>query len=319
MRKNALIICCYVCAAGAFATFIRWLQNQIAYDAETGLMSSNILNVLLPIIMLGAVALFALLSRNLLKKYTAPATVQDTFRGTTVLFPIVAWVVAAFTVIGALVAMLGLADDKCRGLYMTVSLLAILSGASFPMICTASVKRYSPATVSAFMTLPILMMTLWLVTAYKANASNPNTWVYAVEILAIASALIAFYLTAGYPYGKPKPFSTLVMAMTAAFLCFMALADERQFGLQMIFLGCAGMLMVEVWMIVSNMKEKTLSEDEEDDGGEEAELPSAEPESTEEAVIAPGEEDMTREPTRQAFHSTQKDKLVDEILEQMDE
>lgn len=319
MRKNALIICCYVAAAGAFGTFIRWLQNQIVFDTETGLVNSSILNVLLPLIMIGAAVLFVSLSAGLLKKYKAPVTVQDAFRGTTMMFPIVAWIVAVLMIAGGFLTMLGSTDDRCRGLYAVVSALAILTGLCFPMVCTASVKRYSPGMVSAFMTVPILMMILWLVTAYKANASNPNTWVYAVEILATAAALIAFYFTAGYPYGRPRPFSTLVMAMTASFLCFTALADERYFGLQLMFLSCAGMLMTEVWMIVSNMKPKTESDAVQPEASEAAETAEAGEPSSEEHVLMPGGPDLTVEPTRQAFDSTQKDKVVDDILREMEE
>ena len=38
MRKQAISICCSVLIAAAFGSFVRWIQNQAAFELETGLM-----------------------------------------------------------------------------------------------------------------------------------------------------------------------------------------------------------------------------------------------------------------------------------------
>ena len=35
MRKNAIIMCCYVCVAAAFGGFFRWIQTLTAFEADT--------------------------------------------------------------------------------------------------------------------------------------------------------------------------------------------------------------------------------------------------------------------------------------------
>ena len=37
MRKNAWVICCCTAVLAAFGTFFRWLQDQVCFEAETGL------------------------------------------------------------------------------------------------------------------------------------------------------------------------------------------------------------------------------------------------------------------------------------------
>ena len=76
MRKNALINSCYVCAAGAFGTFFRWLQNQSVFDAETGLVNPSALNILVPLVILGAAVLFYFLVRKLkAREFEAPGNI----------------------------------------------------------------------------------------------------------------------------------------------------------------------------------------------------------------------------------------------------
>ena len=37
MRKNAWVICCCTAVLAAFGTFFRWLQDQVCFEADTGL------------------------------------------------------------------------------------------------------------------------------------------------------------------------------------------------------------------------------------------------------------------------------------------
>ena len=47
MQKKSLEISCYVCGAGAFGVFFRWLQDQMAFD-EAGLAERSVFNYLVP-------------------------------------------------------------------------------------------------------------------------------------------------------------------------------------------------------------------------------------------------------------------------------
>ena len=298
MRKNALIITCYVCALGAFGAFFRWLQNQICYDPVTGIMAKSMWNFLLPIAMLAAAAVFYMQIKNLLdRNLVPPMKLYDMFRGTTIVYPIVSWIVALIMVFGGLITITGLKYDEQSGLYTFIGFLAIISGLSFPLICTCSKRRFSPGFVSVMMTVPIIMFALWLITSYRQNATIASIWVYAVEILTLCACLTAFFFNAGYAYGKIKPIESLFFTMLAAFFCFMTMSDNRNTGLQLIICGSIGMLLTECWAIVGNMRNA-------DDIASEA---------TEKNAPAPELDDILREAYELQSEATVSDDVDDDV------
>ena len=317
--KAPLILSCYVCALGAFGAFFRWLQMQVARDAETGMMDSSILSILVPLTILCAAVLFYLRLKKLCDGGKAlPTEFYAALKGSSVLCPVISWVIGVFTAIGGVVTMLNVTLDAQRGLYIVIAALGILCGLSFPLICSAARKRYSPGLTSLFMTLPVIMYCLWLIACYKANSNNPNLWVYAIEIIAVCCIITAFYYTAGFPYGRAKPRWAAYFCMMGAFLGFVTLADGRYLGLQIMLLGSVGMLIMENWLIIQNMRDK-------DDSDELAPAPDADAEKAEEpeqAKADAAEAEDVPEPTIEAPAKKPKsgesgsklDSEVDEIL-----
>ena len=57
LQKRALEITCYVCGAGAFGVFFRWLQTMTAFD-ENGLVDRSVFNLLVPLLIIGCVLLY---------------------------------------------------------------------------------------------------------------------------------------------------------------------------------------------------------------------------------------------------------------------
>ena len=316
--KAPLILSCYVCALGAFGAFFRWLQMQVARDAETGMMDSSILSILVPLTILCAAVLLYLRLKKLCDGEKAlPTEFYAALKGSSVLCPVISWVIGVFTAIGGVVTMLNVTLDAQRGLYIVIAALGILCGLSFPLICSAARKRYSPGLTSLFMTLPVIMYCLWLIACYKANSNNPNLWVYAIEIIAVCCIITAFYYTAGFPYGRAKPRWAAYFCMMGAFLGFVTLADGRHLGLQLMLLGSVGMLIMENWLIIQNMRDK-------DDSDELSPAPDTDSEKAKEPAktdIASKTEDVP-EPTIEAPAKKPKsgesgsklDSEVDEIL-----
>ena len=253
MRKNALIICCFTCAAGAIGAFCRWLQNQIAFDSA-GLSKNSPWNYFVALVLVAAALCFWFFVR----KYSDSGLVMEkdfysVFRGSTRFFVTGAWLIGAAMIFGGLILIATMGDDLPQVLYRAIAILGILSGVAFPLMATGSEKRLSPGLNSLFATVPVLLFCLWLITSYKQNSTNPTVWAYAVEILAAAGSLLAFFYCAGYPYGRARPRSSLYFSMLGAFLCVVTLADDRGFGLQLMFFSAAAMQLFWAWMIVSNM------------------------------------------------------------------
>ncbi len=318
MQKNALKISAYTGVLGAFGSFFRWLQLQSAFEKETGLIKPSALNVLLPLILIGsAVVFFYLIKKLKAEGFDAPTDIKSAFRGTSLIYPIAFYAIAGITVLGGLAVLFTAGKHSLPGAYRLISLLAILSGVTFPLICISSRKQYAPSLVCVFMTLPIVMYCLWLIVCYKVSASNPTVWAYCIEILTVCAVIIAFYFTAGYPYGSAKPYHAIYSAILAAFMCIVSLADSRSFGLQLIMAGTAGMLIMEACMIICNMQESV----EKPEAVPEITQPEAEEveaEETEaETVIDAGEAESEPEPTIQApEYKPRLDDKVEDILKE---
>ena len=82
MRKNALANLAIVVGAGAFGSFCRWLQNQIAFD-ENGLSTNSPLNILVFLVVLGAAIWFFLIVQGIHEKnMTVSDNVRTALKGT---------------------------------------------------------------------------------------------------------------------------------------------------------------------------------------------------------------------------------------------
>ena len=155
---DALIMLCYTCAFGAFGAFFRWLQMQVARDTETGLINPSILNILLPLLIVAAAVVLWLRSKKLTDDETVfPTGMSEALRGLSLLYIIFAWIIAALAVLGGILTIAETSLDNLRSMYVIIAALAMLSGLSFPLICSASRSHYSPSLVSVFMTIPILI------------------------------------------------------------------------------------------------------------------------------------------------------------------
>ena len=109
-----------------------------------------------------------------------------------------------------------------------------------------------PSVVCASM--PIVLLAFWLIVSYKVNIINPTVSAYAIEILALCAALIAFYELAGFAYGRPKAIRSIFWSQFAAFLCITALPDDRTGGQQLMLAAIAGMLLFQSYLTASNIR-----------------------------------------------------------------
>ena len=249
--KNALIVSCFVCAAGSFGAFFHWLQNMLSYekDSVSYLIVPTAWPYIIPLYILAACVLFAALIKWLDKKgYTPPEDMRSTFHGKTLIFPAAMWVIGALEIIGGIVTLAGISPTDDKPMLVLIGLLAIASGLCFAPTCTSSKRRFSPGLVCVFMAFPILLFCAWLIYSYKTYSTLPEIWVYAIEVIGVCVCIFAFFFNAGYPADRAKPRRSMFFSMLGTFFCFMMLADSRSAGLQIILLASGVMLLAENWM-----------------------------------------------------------------------
>ena len=262
MQKKSLEVSCYVCGAGAFGVFFRWLQDQMAFD-DAGLAERSVFNYLVPLLILAAALLFnRFIEQAKSEKLYIPRDYCQALRNEGKLYTLARWVCGLVMVMGGVLLVSSCETDKDAKLMFILAGLAIASGLCYPLLLGSANDKYGklrhPTLASAGATLPVLMFALWLVICYKQNALNSVLWSYLIEMASVIVALLAFFRAAGFAFGAVKSWPTLFNIMLGVMMCIMSLADERYMGMHVIMLGAALQLLLYVWVLIKNMQKKAL-------------------------------------------------------------
>ena len=267
MQKKSLEVSCYVCGAGAFGVFFRWLQDQMAFD-DAGLAERSVFNYLVPLLILAAALLFnRFIEQAKSEKLYIPRDYCQALRNEGKLYTLARWVCGLVMVLGGVLLVSSCETDKDAKLMFILAGLAIASGLCYPLLLGSANDKYGklrhPTLASAGATLPVLMFALWLIICYKQNALNSVLWSYLIEMASVIVALLAFFRAAGFAFGAVKSWPTLFNIMLGVMMCIMSLADERYMGMHVIMLGAALQLLMYVWVLIKNMQKKQLKPREE--------------------------------------------------------
>ena len=259
MQKEALEKTCYIAGGGAFGVFLRWLQLQVAFN-DDGLPDPSVFNVLVPLAILIAAAVFYSFVRRWREKhYTMPAAFNRALHNDGLGYMALRWVVGGLMCLGAVALFASCEADRNAGFYRVLAVLGVLSGAAFPLILReANEEEPRLKLVCALSAAPMLLFAFWLVTCYKVNSIYGVVWDYGVEVVGCSFLLLAFFRVAGFAYDTPDAWSALFFSMFAAFLAIVCLADERYMGMQLMLLAAAGMLMLCSWIMISNLKRRKV-------------------------------------------------------------
>ena len=268
--KKSLELLCYVAGAGAFGVLIRWLQLQLAFN-ETGLADRSLLHVLVVLFVLGAAGLFLWFIRRYEKDrlYVSDAF-PEAFAARERIYQIARIALGLVMCAGAALLYTQTQTDRNSRDYMILSILALLSGLSFPVWLGFANREEqpNPGVLCLLAFFPMLFLSAWLVICYKLNTINSVIWSYFPELVTVAVSMFAFFRLGGYSFGRPKWQRTLFCCMLAAMLCFLSLADERYLGLQVLFIAMAGEFLLCSWIMVRNFRQgAALPKKKENTGG----------------------------------------------------
>ena len=263
LLKKALEITLYIAGAGAFGVFLRWLQVMIAFD-ELGLVDPSAFNFLVPaFVIAAAIVFYRFLEKDKRLRRSVPEDFVGALRNDYRIFSIACWLAGFVLALGGL-SLFGKAEtSKLANLIRLMSLLAVLSGVSAPLLLElAHREERRPLPLCLLSLPPVALNAAWVVYLYRANSINSVLWSYVPELASIAVTMFAFARIAGFAFGSPKPDRARFDAMLGGSLCLMCLADDRYTGMQLMLLGMSLLLMLYNWAMVCNLRE---------DGGEETE------------------------------------------------
>ena len=254
-------MCVSSAVLAAFGGFLRWMQNQISFEKETGLaVRGSMWPYMVALwLIVGAVYYIVVLSRMQGKgRVRLPMKFAEAFRPDNVLIPALSLLFGLIMMVGGALLMLRtpLAEPQ-RGLLVILGGFAVLTGLSYPIYLLRAGEEDPPSalrpTLAAF---PIVLFAFWLIVSYKMHIVDSTISAYALEILTISAALIGFFRLAGFAFENPKPARAAFWGAYGAFLCLMSLSDSRYLGAQLLFAAAAGMLLLQVWLICMHSDQK---------------------------------------------------------------
>lgn len=254
MQKYTLRLCIGSAVLAAFGGFLRWMQNQVSFEKDTGLaVRGSIWPYMLALWLVVGAAYLAIVILRMQRKGNVklPTTFAAALHPDSLLTPLLSLQFGLIMLVGGLLLVLRtpLAEPQ-RKLLIVLGGIAALTGVSFPIYLLRAGEDDPPSVLRPILgTLPILLYAFWLVVSYKMNIVNPTISAYAPEIITIAAAAIAWFRMAGFAFESAKPGRALFWGSWTAFLCMMGMADSRYLGAQLILIATAGMLLLQVWLI----------------------------------------------------------------------
>ena len=250
MRKEAYRLTGFTVVISALGFLLRWLQDIQIIEPETGLARRGAgISVLVVLVIAVTAAVLGFVVYRM-RRYTAPTAFHDALAGDSVLYTVLCFAPAVLLALAGIVQLMqsGSAESLAasqQGI-RRISGIGALAGAVGAFLLAAGQRNSERAGACRVgSALIILFGGLWLICGYKSAAADPVIWRFAVEMLAICAALMAFYHLAGYFYGEPSPLLTIFYCHLGGFLCIMSAVDEHTLG-ETVFYGATALLLL-VW------------------------------------------------------------------------
>ena len=124
----------YIAGAGAFGVFLRWMQDQLAFN-EAGLPEKSAFHVIVPLyLLLAAYVLHGFVRRYGKRGLSVPDDFFAAFSNHGGLYTALRWGVGGLMMLSGLVTFMTTELDKYAGMLRILAILAMLSGLAFALL-----------------------------------------------------------------------------------------------------------------------------------------------------------------------------------------
>ncbi len=247
MQKEAYKLTGFTVIMAAVGFLVRWLQGMQIYDEVTGLADRsagvNFWLTAIVVITAGLLAAAVILLKRC-KAMEGPGAMV----GRSPLHTVVGVVAGLALALSGLLMAVTFQTFDFPKLRLVLGLVTAAAGVCAIQLTVQGGRSGREGARQLFSVVLVLFGCLWMVVTYKENAANPVIWSFAMEILALCAATLAFYFAAGYQFGQSQPLRSIYFSYLGTFLCMICIIDSHS-GADAV--GFAGLtLLLGMWAFV---------------------------------------------------------------------
>ncbi|BAK98249.1 hypothetical protein OBV_10510 [Oscillibacter valericigenes Sjm18-20] len=248
--KNTTVLTVLSAAGGGLAFLLRLVQKRTGFSPDTGLpIPGDLPARLLLILLVFLCAALFLMVRRLPSRHPDPRPFQDVFSVQGAVTPLVGGITLLVLSGAAQVwsVLSGSPDFSSDGplpsavVLISGVLTALSALCLLPAVLSASAGHRSRNRLAAPPTLLLFTpaaLVFQLVLDYRTRSANPVPEAYALELLALGFAALAFFHLASFAFGDGSAQVFSFLAGGTVILCAVALADGLGFAADAFYGGC---------------------------------------------------------------------------------
>lgn len=255
MKKTAFILTGVTGVLGLIAALLHTVEINTVLDPSSGLAErfAPISICTAAVTGLSAVIIFAL--TLIIKGRNAEPVYHLAFAQKTPICIIISFLSAAAMLLGAYFCTKnGVGIRSSDTLVLILSFFAAMSGISSFVLRLISRLNKSGAEAMLCSFINVLFLCLWLVVYYLEKSADPAMISYVYDFLAICTAAISEYYSAGYAFGRSSPMATLFFSMLSAFFCISVIPTAFTVSFKIFFAAVALHTLCNVFLLSNNLK-----------------------------------------------------------------
>ena len=243
--------------AGIAGFFLRKKELSLAIDPITGLAERwSKYTLLLGLLSAVAAAVFIIYGILAMRGRDVKPSYKGALSPTGIFTFFLALLGCAAMIAGAVMYFLSMRAIKSSLADTVFALFAALSGiGQAALVCGAYKNKSGGSSHIAAVAAP-LFLCLWLVITYKNNSTDPELLNYCGMCLALMAAILSFYFSAGYAFGRNGKTCSVIFGLLAVYTCTVAAADFTALSLRLILVGIIVLSGVNTCSLVVNSEKK---------------------------------------------------------------
>jgi len=258
MRKLAVIVTICSVLAGIAGFFLRRAELLYVFDRATGLpehgaaISTGLITLSFSFLITIIIISFFIV------RYKIPEdNFSNIFNTSSDKYPVIFVIIAIIWAGGTLVnQFILIRAEALRIIDICFASLSLLSAAAIAGFAVEMYHKSRGKILYVLSLIPVVFMCFWLIVFYEYNAANPILLSYAYVCLAIISAAMSFYFTAGFVFKKYSPAKAIVSYSSTIFFCLTAIADSPDFSISIIYIAIAFSAAYYLLMLLWNLKDR---------------------------------------------------------------